>query len=94
MELAQFNAVQLAALGAVIAGITELISRLRAKDWWVALTIVSAALVGALLALYYHIDVVTGIVAGFGTSGSMSVLGSIGRKSTPSPSEPVTKVKG
>lgn len=86
MELTQFNAEQLAVLGAVIVGITELISRLRAKDYWVAATIVCAAVVGALVAVYYDLDALTGVVAAFGASGVLRTLGSVGNKSTPAPS--------
>lgn len=88
MEFAQvsLSPAQLLVLGSVIVGVTELISRLRAKDYWVAGTIVCAAVVGAVLALYYKADAVDGLVAGFSASGALKALGSVGNKSTPAPS--------
>ena len=87
MELVNFNAEQLAVLGAIIIGITELISRLRAKDFWVVATISCAAVVGGLVAVYYNLDFLTGVVAGFGACGALKAVGSIGNKSTPTPSK-------
>lgn len=81
---------QFIVLAAVIAGVTELISRLRGKDYWVALTIVVAALIGGLfgfIGYYPDLDVPTGIAVGFGASGALTALGSIGKKS------PVTESK-
>lgn len=79
-------------LAAVIAGVTEFIKRLRAKDWWSALTIATAAAIGGTFGVFgiEGLDLVTGIAAGFGTSGSLSALGVVGNKSTPAPSEPLT----
>jgi len=81
-------------LVATIAGITELQKRIRAKDWDVAFTIAFAAIVGALFGYNNYAgipDVVTGIVAGFGASGVVTVVGSFGNRSQPSPSDVVTK---
>lgn len=87
----QFSALQAALLAALIAGITELLTRLRAKDYWVVATIVSAGVVGGLLAAYYDLDIVSGIAAGLGASGFIKTLGSIGNKSTPVKSEVIAK---
>jgi peptidoglycan/LPS O-acetylase OafA/YrhL len=79
-------------LGAVIAGATELITRIRAKDWWVVLTICVAAIIGGLFGLghyYPDLDLVRGIVVGLGTSGAIAAWG--GGKSKASPSDPLTK---
>lgn len=78
-------------LGAVIAGITELLNRLRAKDYWVALTVATAAAVGLLFGIFNveSLTPVTGLAAGFGASGAFSAIGMIRGKSTPAPSEPV-----
>jgi uncharacterized membrane protein HdeD (DUF308 family) len=75
-------------LGAVIAGITELLNRLRAKDYWVAATIISSAIVGGLFGWQgiEGLDVVTGLAAGFGTSGVIKTISAFGNKSTPAPS--------
>lgn len=81
-------------LAAVIAGITELLSRARAKDWWVVATILTAGLVGGVFG-YFGIggltDVATGIAAGFGASGALKAVSSVGNKSEPQPSTMLTK---
>lgn len=77
-------------LGAVIAGVVELIKRLRASDWWTVVTIVSAAVVGALFGAsgyYPDLDVIEGLVAGLGTSGTIAALAFT--RSTPAPTNPV-----
>lgn len=69
---------------AVIAGATELITRLRAKDLWVAATILCAVAIGALFGLsnyYPDLDAVEGAVLGFGASGTLTAIGSLGNKS-------------
>lgn len=73
-------------LGAVIAGMTELLTRARAKDWWVVLTILCSALIGALfgLANYMGLDIVQGLVAGLGASGAITALGAAKSKAAPS----------
>lgn len=89
LDLAQY-----VVLLATIAGVTELISRVRAKDWWVAVTIVSAVVVGFLFGLigyYPGVGPVEGIAYGFAAPGVLTALGMIGKRSTPSESDPVTK---
>lgn len=79
-------------LGAIIAGAVELITRIRAKDWWVVITILVAAAIGGLFGLsgyYPDLDVVEGMVAGLGTSGVIAAIG-IGRSSA-SPSDPTQR---
>lgn len=81
-------------LAAAIAGATELITRVRAKDYWVVLTIVTAAVIGGLFGAtdyYAGLDVIEGIVYGFGASGAISALGAIGNKSIPKPSKALEK---
>ncbi len=82
-------------LAAVIAGVTELLNRLRARDYWVAASIFTAAFIGGLFGLFAveGLNVVTGIAAGFGASGALKVIGSVGRKSEPAPSTLVTKAQ-
>lgn len=80
-------------LAAVIAGVTELISRARAKDWWVVATIATSALIGGVFG-YFNVEgltIVTGIAAGFGASGALKAVSSVGKKSEPAPSTLVTK---
>lgn len=75
-------------LAAVIAGVTELLNRLRAKDYWVAATVATSAVVGGLFGFFgvEGLNVITGIAAGFGVSGSFSAIGMVRGKSTPAPS--------
>lgn len=80
-------------LAAVIAGVTELLNRARAKDWWVVATIATSAIIGGVFG-YFSLEgltVVTGIAAGFGASGAIKLVGSVGRKSEPTPSTLLTK---
>lgn len=74
-------------LGAVIAGVTELISRLRARDAWGSATIVSAAVVGALFGAFHYLglDVATGLAAGFGAAGALKTVSKVGQGSSPTP---------
>lgn len=77
---------------AVIAGATELITRARAKDYWVVVTILTAVALGALFGIsgyYPDLDVVEGVALGFGASGAISALGA--NRSVPSKSSAVTK---
>jgi hypothetical protein len=80
-------------LAAVIAGMTEMIKRIRAMDYWTTATIATAAIIGGVFGAFgvEGLNIVTGIAAGFGTSGSLSVLGSIGNHSVPAPSTVIAK---
>lgn len=81
-------------LAAVIAGVTELFSRARASDWWVVATILTSGAVGAVFG-HFEIgglpDLATGIAAGFGASGALKAVASVGRKSDPAPSTLTSK---
>lgn len=70
-------------LGAVIAGATELLNRLRARDFWVAATIVTSAVIGTLFgaADVEGLTPITGLAAGLGASGAIKVLSAFGQKS-------------
>lgn len=80
-------------LAAVIAGVTEMLNRIRAKDYWTAVTVATAAAIGGVFGAFgvEGLNLVTGIAAGFGTSGSLSALGIVGKRSTPAPSAALTK---
>ena len=80
-------------LGMVIAGVTELLNRLRAKDDWVARTLATSAGIGFLFGVLAieGLTPVTGLAAGFGVSGGFSAIGMIKGKSTPAPSDAVVK---
>lgn len=67
-------------IGAVV-GATELIKRLRDKDYWAALTIAVSAGIGALAGVW-GIDGLTvpyGIVAGLAASGLVTVASKVGK---------------
>lgn len=91
MEITQLTVTQVALLGAVVAGATEFINRLRGKDVWVAVTIATAALLGGLIGLHYNVGFVDGVAVGLGASGFIATVGSFGNKSTASPSSIVEK---
>lgn len=71
-------------LAAVIAGITELLNRLRSHDYWTALTIGCAAVTGLLFGVFSveGLTAVTGLAAGFGASGALTGLSMIGQSSS------------
>lgn len=87
------NPVQYVLLLTVIAGITELITRLRAKDYWVALTIVVSALTGLIFGVLgiEYLTPVTGLAVGFAAPGALTALGMLGKKSVAAPSDALVK---
>lgn len=92
-ELLTLSAAQAALLLTAVVGANELLVRLRAKDYWTAVTIVSAVVLGALFGLYYHVDVVAGAVAGLSAAGTLKGLSMLGKGSNPAPSENTLVVK-
>lgn len=89
MDLTQY-----VVLAAIIAGVTELLHRIRAGDVWTSATITAAAIVGGVFgALHYYpnLDVAHGIAAGFAAAGTLTGLGSIGNKSSAQPSTLTSK---
>ena len=81
---------QFIVLAAVIAGVSELIKRLRAKDYWVAATVVTSAVIGGIFgAIHYYpgLDIASGIAVGFGASGALTALASFGNRSEPTESK-------
>jgi hypothetical protein len=93
MNFTQLTATQVALLGAVVVGATEFISRLRAKDVWVAATIFVSGILGGLIGMHYHVDFVDGVAVGLGASGAIKTLSVFGNKSTPAPSTLTSKSK-
>lgn len=93
MDVLQLSAAQVALLGAVVVGATELISRLRAKDYWVAITIFTSAVIGGLVGAYYRVDFLSGVAVGLAASGAIKTLSSFGQKSVPAPSADTVVVK-
>lgn len=90
MEITQY-----VLLAAVIAGATELLARLRAKDYWTALTISTAAAIGLLFGVFdvEGLTPITGLAVGLGASGALKTLSMFGNKSTPAPSKDTVVVK-
>lgn len=89
MDIVNLDIAQFAILAAVIAGVTELITRLRAKDYWVVATIVSAVAVGALFGALQYAgvnDIGIGVALGFAASGTLQTVSMFGNKSTRAPS--------
>lgn len=86
----------LVAFATLIAGANEFITRLRGKDYWVATTIATSALIGALLghfdplglAVEFGVPVnwAVGAATGLATSGLITIVGSFGNKSATAPS--------
>lgn len=92
-ELLTLNPAQLALLLAIVVGVNELLVRLRAKDYWTAITITSAAVIGGLLGLYWGVDFVSGIGAGFGAAGTLKGLSMLRGGSNAAPSQDTLIVK-
>lgn len=91
MDLSQY-----VMLGTVLAGVTELLNRLRARDFWVVVTIVTCVVVGAVcgvLNLFGVPSLEVGVLVGFGTSGALKAVSMLGQKSVPTPSDPLTLKK-
>lgn len=89
--LKQLNPAQIAILGIVVAGVTELYSRAAAKDYRAVGKIVVAVVTGAAIVLSWRLPLVTAIAIGFVAPGGISILGSIGRKSAAEPSSLTAK---
>lgn len=75
------NSTQYVLLAAVIAGITQLISHLRAKDYWGTATVACAAITGGIFGAFNveSLTVVTGLAAGFGTVGAITTISKVGQ---------------
>lgn len=70
-------------LATVIAGVTQLIAHLRAKDFWGATTIATAAVTGLIFGIFgvEALTPVLGLAAGFGASGAVTALGKLSSSS-------------
>lgn len=85
---------QYVVLAIVIAGVTELITRVRAKDWWVAITICSSVAVGfifGVIGYYAGVGPIEGIALGFGASGLITTVGAVRSPATKSSPTAPTK---
>lgn len=70
-------------LATVIAGITQLLAHLRAKDYWGATTIATAAVTGLIFGIFgvEALNAVSGLAVGFGLAGTVTVLGKLSASS-------------
>ena len=88
METAVDVSASVAVLTAVIVGIVELITRLRRRDYWAAVTIGTAATVGGVLCglgLIAGLGFLDGVIVGFTASGLVTVAGKFGGSEVNSP---------
>lgn len=81
------NPAQIAILATIGVGVTELYGRIMAKDWFVVGKILVAVLTVTLICLSWGIGLVASLAIGFLPSGGLTVVGSVGNKSKPAPSE-------
>ena len=74
---------QFVLLAAVLVGVNQFIKTLRAKDYWGAVTIISAATVGAVFGLLglEGLSVVQGVALGFGSVGTLTTASKLGQTS-------------
>ena len=74
-------------LATVLVGVNQLIKQLRAKDYWGAVTVLAAVIVGAVFGLLgvEGLDVVHGIALAFGSVGALTGLAKVGGSSTVTP---------
>lgn len=74
---------QFVLLAAVLVGVNQFIKTLRAKDYWGAVTILSAAVVGAIFGLLglEGLTVIQGIALGFGSVGTLTTASKLGQTS-------------
>lgn len=66
-------------LTGLVAGVVELVKRLFDKDWRASVTIVLAAIVGGLGALYLGTDFLAGMVYGLAASGFITIVQNVGK---------------
>lgn len=69
---------------AAVAGATELLKRLKVKDYWAAATIAVSAGIGALAGVFVvdGLTVTSGIIAGLAASGLITFAGKFGTNTT------------
>lgn len=63
-----------------VSGVVELIKRVFDKDYRAAVIIVSAGVAGLVGSLFLGVNLITGIAAGFATSGYITIAQNIGKK--------------
>ena len=81
MEIFDLDAVTVAILLGMVAGVVELIKRAFEKDWKAVAIIIGAGATGALVGLAIAINPLIGAVVGLSASGFITIAQNIGHDS-------------
>lgn len=70
-------------LGTVIVGVNQAVAHLRASDWWGFVTVLLAGLTGLIFGAFgvEGLTVWTGVAAGFGSAGTVTLVGKLSASS-------------
>ena len=81
MEVFDLDAVTVAILLGMVAGVVELIKRAFEKDWKAVAIILGAGVTGALVGLAISINPLIGAVVGLSASGFITIAQNVGKDS-------------
>lgn len=81
MEVFDLDAVTVAILLGMVAGVVELIKRAFEKDWKAVAIILGAGVTGALVGLAIAINPLIGAVVGISASGFITIAQNVGKDS-------------
>lgn len=81
MEVFDLDAVTVAILLGMVAGVVELIKRAFEKDWKAVAIILGAGITGALVGLAISINPLIGAVVGLSASGFITIAQNVGKDS-------------
>lgn len=81
MEVFNLDAVTVAILLGMVAGVVELIKRAFEKDWKAVAIILGAGITGALVGLAIAINPLIGAVVGLSASGFITIAQNVGKDS-------------
>lgn len=81
MEVFDLDAVTVAILLGMVAGVVELIKRAFEKDWKAVAIILGAGVTGALVGLAIAINPLIGAVVGLSASGFITIAQNVGKDS-------------
>lgn len=81
MEVFNLDAVTVAILLGMVAGVVELIKRAFEKDWKAVAIILGAGITGALVGLAISINPLIGAVVGLSASGFITIAQNFGKDS-------------
>ena len=80
MEVFDLDAVTVAILLGMVAGVVELIKRAFEKDWKAVSIILGAGVTGALVGLAISINPLIGAVVGLAASGFITIAQNVGKE--------------